>query len=155
MHREEDSRHIGDFFRSCLVGFYPENQNPKFQSGRHWTKLTHACFDQKIMNQPQNLMAFSPINVKRDQSILKQQLEAQYNCHFKNWHSGATVLDDYNLCIHTKRGARSSEIQLQSEMKERLKTCLICKTTQLTAHGLISTSSSFKANLVADLSFKN
>ena len=98
------------------------------------------------MNQPQNLMAFSLINVKRDQSILKQQLEAQYNFHF---------IEDYNLCVHTKRGARSSEIQLQSEMKERLKTCLICKPSQLTAHGLISTSSSFKANLVADLSFKN
>ena len=55
MHREEDSRHIGDFFGSYLVGLYPENHNPKSQSRPHWTKLTHACFDQKIIS-----MAFSP-----------------------------------------------------------------------------------------------
>ena len=55
MHREKDSRHIGDFFGSYLVGLYPENHNPKSQSRPHWTKLTHACFDQKIIS-----MAFSP-----------------------------------------------------------------------------------------------
>ena len=102
MHREEDSRHIGDFFRSCLVGFYPENQNPKFQSGRHWTKLTHACIDQKIMNQPQNLMAFSPINVKRDQSILNGNLKHNLIVISKTGIEGQLFLKII-ICVYTQK----------------------------------------------------
>ena len=83
--RRRQSAHWG-FLRELPCWLVSREPQSQISVKNHWTKLTHACFDQKIMNQPQNLMAFSPINVKRDQSILKQQLEVQYNCHFKNWH---------------------------------------------------------------------
>ena len=146
MHRKEDSRQIAWGFLRELPGWLVSRKPQSQISVKLALDQAYSC----LLRSKNKESATECYGIFAN-NILKRQLEAQFNCHFKKWHWGATVLEDYNLCVHTKRGARSSEIQLQSEMKERLKTCLICKTSQLTAHGLISTSSSFKANLVADL----